>query len=529
MAGYVIDNNIESTVADNPLAAGAVTLNVAAGQGARFPSTFPFVLTIWDETSFPDPTDDSGMEIVVCTGRATDALTITRGAEGTGDVEHALNETVAILITAGMFNAATYGIQTQIDAIVVGSSYFDRTGTVLTTATAGDTLNLLDDQVLALGTSEDAKFIWETADANANCPMIVLPEGDGVNVPVLVLGDASISGQDLGFFDGVTQPLISVIDDDKDSHIDFGFTADDIGVLQVLGSSPRLRCFMGASIFFHNYGTQNTFFGIGSGNLTMDAGSLQNTCVGYNTGNDLITGASGNTLMGALAGDAIDIGEENTCIGYAAGSEILGGQDNTCVGTQVAGALTNGSFNTLIGAQTGNALVAVDNGIALGNLAGTYETAANKLFIDSLNRTNEAGGRIQSLIYGIINADPALQELHFNSKVQSHGAVVATKTDTYVVALDDFGKSIRMNSADAKQFTLPSVGANDDGARLTLCKIGAGQLTIQTADTDSIYDSAGGTSMVNATGETYAVAQLEYCHATTTWLATSLIGTWVTP
>lgn len=127
MASFVVDNNVESTVADNPLAQSATTLNVAVGEGANFPSTFPFRLTIWDEDAYQDPTDDSGMEIVECTARATDALTIARGKEGTGDVAHANGERVAILITAGLFNDATYGITTKLDGIEASADVTDAT------------------------------------------------------------------------------------------------------------------------------------------------------------------------------------------------------------------------------------------------------------------------------------------------------------------------------------------------------------------------------------------------------------------
>ena len=104
MTRFVVKNNAESTVADDPLAAGATTLNVAAGGGASFPSAFPFLITLWNEVVYPGPTDDPGMEIVKCTGRTTDALTIVRAQEGTADVDHTLNERVAMLITAGIIN-----------------------------------------------------------------------------------------------------------------------------------------------------------------------------------------------------------------------------------------------------------------------------------------------------------------------------------------------------------------------------------------------------------------------------------------
>lgn len=117
MASLVVSNNVESTVADNPLSNSATTVNVAAGEGANYPSTFPYRLTIWDKSSHSDPSDDSGMEIVECTSKTSDALTIVREKEGTSGSVHPLNSAIALLITAGLFNDATYGITTKLDTI----------------------------------------------------------------------------------------------------------------------------------------------------------------------------------------------------------------------------------------------------------------------------------------------------------------------------------------------------------------------------------------------------------------------------
>jgi len=107
-------NNANSTVDDNPLAQAATTLNVPTGEGANFPSA-PFVITIWDKTTYSDPGNDPGMEICICTNRVSDALTITRGDENTADVEHTQGETVAMLVTSGLFNDSTYGYEAKID------------------------------------------------------------------------------------------------------------------------------------------------------------------------------------------------------------------------------------------------------------------------------------------------------------------------------------------------------------------------------------------------------------------------------
>ena len=127
MAGLVVKNNIESLVVNAPLAAGALTLNVTPGTGARFPATFPYRITIWDEVTYPDPTDDPNMEITHCTNRVVDACTITRGAEGTADVSHAAGSRAAMLITAAHFNDPTYGLQAQIDAITCQKEILTKT------------------------------------------------------------------------------------------------------------------------------------------------------------------------------------------------------------------------------------------------------------------------------------------------------------------------------------------------------------------------------------------------------------------
>lgn len=158
--GFIVKNNVESTVADNPLTAGATTLHVAAGQGSRFPAAFPFRLTIWDDVVYPDPTDDSGMEIVECTARTTDALTIARGKEGTSGVGHANSERVAMLITAGIFDDPTYGIITKLNGI-------EDNATADQTKVDIDALGIDADKVdgCHAGTSEGD--VWKIADEAA--------------------------------------------------------------------------------------------------------------------------------------------------------------------------------------------------------------------------------------------------------------------------------------------------------------------------------------------------------------------------
>lgn len=104
MALIQFKNNAKSLTTDNPLTAGATTVNVTGGTGAKFPAGGDFLLTIWDAVTYPDPSDDANMEVVRATARSTDAITITRAQEGTTGVAHAQGSKIAMLITAGTFS-----------------------------------------------------------------------------------------------------------------------------------------------------------------------------------------------------------------------------------------------------------------------------------------------------------------------------------------------------------------------------------------------------------------------------------------
>jgi len=65
----------------------ATSLTVTAGEGAKFPSTYPFPITIEDE-------------ILKCTNRVTDTLTVERAQEGTSAVAHVAGKAVHLRITA---------------------------------------------------------------------------------------------------------------------------------------------------------------------------------------------------------------------------------------------------------------------------------------------------------------------------------------------------------------------------------------------------------------------------------------------
>src|SRR5574340_338724 len=68
--------------------ASQTTLTVATGEGAKFPSSGNFRVTVEDE-------------IMKCTSRSTDVLTIVRAQEGTSAATQAIGLTVAHTLTKG--------------------------------------------------------------------------------------------------------------------------------------------------------------------------------------------------------------------------------------------------------------------------------------------------------------------------------------------------------------------------------------------------------------------------------------------
>ncbi len=188
-AFLVVKNRAYSKLAA-AITAGATTLTVTAGDGANFPSTYPFHLTLEDE-------------IVSCTNRSTDSLTIVRAQQGTTGVAHANKTYVALNITASSVTDLNTAVNT-IEATVVSAEII-----------------LGDDKFVKFGAGTDAQVGYETADGNAFAVILALPhtDEDANNVAVLAIGDIDIVNVDLGFFNGVVLPTVAVLNVARDAYI----------------------------------------------------------------------------------------------------------------------------------------------------------------------------------------------------------------------------------------------------------------------------------------------------------------------
>ena len=103
-----------------------------------------------------------------------------------------------------------------------------------------DGIRLPDEASLQFGDTMDVSMYYETKDPDANALLVALPNGGAVDVPVLMVGDQHSIDQNLGFFNGLTQPRIAVIDADADTHVGMGFESDDNAMIQVGGAKTTL-------------------------------------------------------------------------------------------------------------------------------------------------------------------------------------------------------------------------------------------------------------------------------------------------
>ena len=105
--------------------------------------------------------------------------------------------------------------------------------------------------------------------------------------------------------------------------------------------------------------------------------------------------------------------------------------------------------------------------------------------------------------------------------------VGTTYTDDHTVTLAQSGHTLVMDAATAdKTFTLPSVGAADDGTEFTFINMDTGKLSIDAVDSDTIAHATYTT--IYCDDNNISQITLRYIHAATRWYIISAHGTWTT-
>jgi hypothetical protein len=186
--------------------------------------------------------------------------------------------------------------------------------------------------------------------------------------------------------------------------------------------------YKGSNRFIHNYYNSgsgfNTFVGELSGNLVLGVGAIQNTCMGYNTGAALTSGAN-NTLMGSVAGASITSGTANTAIGGGGclDATTTGGYNTTIGAAAMTDNVTGGS-NTAIGYRALRENISGKDNVAIGYTSGTVSTGDSNIFIGTSAGNTLVNGDNCILIGSNIQPDNVSADYQINI-----GSVLYTDSD----------------------------------------------------------------------------------------------------
>ena len=127
-------------------------------------------------------------------------------------------------------------------------------------------------------------------------------------------------------------------------------------------------------VFLHNFGTNNTFLGVGAGNFTVTGAG--NTAVGRLALAANATGGA-NVAVGAMALPLNTTGFANTALGFTALANNTTGTNNTAGGAGTLAFNTVGNNNTGFGQSTLHQNTSGGNNAAFGNAALVLNTTGD--------------------------------------------------------------------------------------------------------------------------------------------------------
>lgn len=218
-----------------------------------------------------------------------------------------------------------------------------------------------------------------------------------------------------------------------------------------------------------------------------------NTALGFNV---LAYNTSGNSNVGAgyQALFLNETGEFNFAGGYQALYTNDGGIENTAVGTLALYANAGGDRNTAVGLSALGSQINGNGNVALGYYAGNYETGSNAFYINNQDRTNTAGDKASSLMYGTFNATASSQTLAINAKLavseitgtRAAATTIASGTSPTIAPT----KSITFISGTSAITTITAVTPFDTLGGCTITLIPTGAFTWTTAGNIAVAGTA---------------------------------------
>jgi trimeric autotransporter adhesin len=218
-----------------------------------------------------------------------------------------------------------------------------------------------------------------------------------------------------------------IVKDGLANYLTLNQSTGQVNILKTLRlentTSPSVGViFKGTDRFIHNYGTNNTFIGINSGNFTMTGSyntalgfqSLSSNTVGTSStaigDNALYSNTTGfsNTATGSLALYSNTTGNYNTANGKDALYSNITGNENTANGLQALFFNTTGNYNTANGMNALYSNTTGNENTANGGYALVYNT------IGSFNTANGYGALLSNTT-GSSNTANGYQSLYSNT------------------------------------------------------------------------------------------------------------------
>ena len=137
-----VTNFAKCTVAQG-YGSGDTLISIVAGQGVRLPDPVAngaFNLTWYNSTDYPDPSDDPNKEIVRCTGKSTDQLTITRAQEATSaTIKNIVGKTYVLILSITKLTRDTIEAKLQLAGTTGATGPVGATGAQGPTGSVGAT------------------------------------------------------------------------------------------------------------------------------------------------------------------------------------------------------------------------------------------------------------------------------------------------------------------------------------------------------------------------------------------------------
>ena len=296
--------------------------------------------------------------------------------------------------------------------------------------------------------------------------------------------------------------------------------------------TPVLGAATATSLAVSGLVTVGTTFGV-TGATTLSS-TLAVTGVSTLTGGAVVQGmtvglglaaVATNTALGFEVLQANTTGNSNVGVGYrtlrlniageynfAGGYDTLksnnSGVENTAVGALALSGNAGGDYNTAVGLSALGTQISGNNNVALGYYSGNYETGSNAFYINNQDRTNTAGDKALSLLYGQFNTTAATQALAINgtlavSEITGTRAAAATIASAATIAPT---KDITFISGTAAVVTITAIAPFTTGGG-TITLIPTGAFTWTTAGNIAV----AGTAVVSR------ALTMTYDSATTKW------------